>query len=597
MNRGDVHVFSTEPSPEGGIATRDAGASVDVLILTALEHELDAVLALADDGWINRHDLAGFPYHRRSFERGEGRRPLVVAAAWLGKMGEVETAIRGGALLRELDPACVAMCGICAGMRGEVALGDGIVGDRLYSYDSGKLVAEPGKDPVLHHDIDMNSLHPLWRMHAANLKHELDLPALQKHRPPSIEAQRRWLLHAQYAHEVEDKPPPVSLDARKTACPSWPHLIEEAKTEKEKKPLSLDSGVLALSPEGRKQVLDDRMQYPDGLPEDPDLRVHVGAVGTGKAVQKDPGLFERLRRVVKTTIGVEMEGAAIGELARHFDKRGIVVKAVSDHGDLHKDDAFRKFACRTSAEVLMVFLLKHLEPRPTPEDGDDGSDPQVEPGKRDIERWGDGFVARVERVARLREPSAGVRRRSAPSPFAGLLEVAVREGPIVDVRVIGALEQPVTEALVMQYLAEVEQPYRLANPSLGSTLVHAGEPAPADLARIAYRRGVMLKSFASYQGLLDFTRYLDRQTRWLEADPVYPPGLYVAQPARWSLAGGREKQTTEDALAASQTCSTRPTPASPWCSETSAQARRSCCTSSRDGWPRTSTRRSLCSSR
>src|SRR5581483_5419091 len=98
------------PSPDGAAAGRAAGTGVDVLVVTALEDELRAVLALGD-GWLARTDLSGFPYHRREFERAEGKRPLVVAAAWLGKMGEVEAAIRGGALLRELDPACVAMCG------------------------------------------------------------------------------------------------------------------------------------------------------------------------------------------------------------------------------------------------------------------------------------------------------------------------------------------------------------------------------------------------------------------------------------------------------------------------------------------------------
>ena len=55
-------------------------------------------------------------------------------------------------------------------------------------------------------------------------------------------------------------------------------------------------------------------------------------------------------------------------------------------------------------------------------------------------------------------------------------------------------------------------------------------------------------SFAEYQGLIDFTRYLGVQTRALDEDPVYPPSLYVEQPARWSLAGGREEQATERAL-------------------------------------------------
>ncbi len=60
--------------------------------------------------------------------------------------------------------------------------------------------------------------------------------------------------------------------------------------------------------------------------------------------------------------------------------------------------------------------------------------------------------------------------------------------------------------------------------------------------------GVVLKSFAEYQGLVDFGQFLEWQTRRLEADTVYPPWLYVEQPAKWSLAGGREEQATESAF-------------------------------------------------
>ncbi|MFS8067089.1 MAG: protein kinase domain-containing protein, partial [Byssovorax sp.] len=316
------------------------------------------MLALGDE-WSERQDRGGFPYHQRQFTREGGKRPLVVAAAWLGKMGRTVAAIRGGAFLRELDPACVAMCGICAGMRGETALGDVIIADRLYSFDEGKLVAVPGKDPELHHDIKTYDLHPLWTMNAASVKREIDLPALQKLRPPSKEAQGRWLLHAQYKHEVEGGPAPDAHAEHESACPNWSEILVEAE---EKGLLVLKAGALSLTEAGRELVLNERRRFQKKLPRDPDLRIHVGTVGTGSAVQKDPGLFPRLRRVMRSTIGVEMEGAAVGELAQHFEKRGLVVKAVSDHGDLQKDDSFRKFACRASAEVLLAFLVKYFEP-------------------------------------------------------------------------------------------------------------------------------------------------------------------------------------------------------------------------------------------
>ena len=301
-------------------------------------------------------------------------------------------------------------------------------------------------------------------------------------------------------------------------------------------------------------MLNERTRFRKKLPRDPDLRVHVGTVGTGSAVQKDPGLFPRLRRVMRSTIGVEMEGAAIGELASHFEKRGIVVKAVSDHGDLQKDDSFREFACRASAEVLLAFLLKHVEPAPAPtkapledkhdEPGDD--DPRSDrPGRGDRR---DGFLDRVERIALLRHPGATATRHRAQAPFAGVLEVPVRDGALVDLRIIAAIDQAITVQLVEQYQAEVERSFRRQDPLLRSTLVHSGAPAPVELSQAAWKRGVALKSFGEYQRLFDFGTYLGKQTSRLDADLVYPPALYVDQPARWSLAGGREEQATEHAL-------------------------------------------------
>jgi nucleoside phosphorylase len=58
-------------------------------------------------------------------------------------MGGDATAARATALIKFLDPACLAMCGICAGKKKDVFLGDVIVASRVYRYDSGKFSATP----------------------------------------------------------------------------------------------------------------------------------------------------------------------------------------------------------------------------------------------------------------------------------------------------------------------------------------------------------------------------------------------------------------------------------------------------------------------
>ena len=526
---------------------------VDVLIVTALQDEMDAVLGLGQDGrtgWRELRDLGGFRYYRRTFPSARGGL-LTAAVAWIGQMGERTAAIRGQQLLGELEPACLAMCGICAGYRGKVALGDVIVADQLYSYDEGKSVVAPDHEPELLHALRTFDLQATWKMDAAFLARELDLSTLSHERPPSKDAQQRWLLHTLYAHETEGGPIPTAHPDRAMACPGWTEQLRHAL----KGGLVIASaGRLALTDRGRETVLDERLLYPDGLPADPPLRVHIGAIATVKMVHQDPAIFDRLRRVVRSTLGLEMEGSAIGDLATRFDKRSILIKSVGDHADNDKDDSFRAFACRASAEVLLSFLQKHLEPRREPrhraieQKSVNGTDrPLVEPS--DAEERFNGFLERVERVALLRDPGATVTRHHAPMPFAGVLEVALREGQLVDLRIIAALDQPITEALVFQYQTEVEHQFRQQDPLLRSTLVHGGEPASLLLARDAARRGVVLKSFGEYQRLFDFAPYLAKQTSRLDQDSIYPPWLYVEQPARWSLAGGREEQTTEHALA------------------------------------------------
>src|SRR5262249_36582366 len=129
-------------------------------------------------------------------------------------------AVRGQQLLVELAPDCLAMCGICAGDRRKVALGDVIVADQLYTYE-GKVSAAPGEAPEMFHTLRTFDLEATWRMDVAFLAREIDLTALLGARPPSREAQRRWLLRTQYAHEMEGGPAPVAHPDRTRLCPGW----------------------------------------------------------------------------------------------------------------------------------------------------------------------------------------------------------------------------------------------------------------------------------------------------------------------------------------------------------------------------------------
>jgi nucleoside phosphorylase len=60
----------------------------------------------------------------------EGR-PLRVAVAVAPAVGATAAVNTLLPLLTELKPRCIAMCGVCAGRRGKVQLGDVVAADRL----------------------------------------------------------------------------------------------------------------------------------------------------------------------------------------------------------------------------------------------------------------------------------------------------------------------------------------------------------------------------------------------------------------------------------------------------------------------------------
>ncbi|WP_437760194.1 pentapeptide repeat-containing protein [Sorangium sp. So ce1389] len=535
---------------------------VDALVVTALQDELEAVLALGEggrDGWREARDPAGFPYYVREVPNDRGQ-PLRVAAAWSGRMGESAAAARAQGLIEELDPGCLAMCGICAGRRGEVSLGDVIVADRVYSYDEGKRVA-PGGDGgggEFFHDIETYNLERTWNMDAALFAREFERQApLARERPPSKASQAWWLRHALYASQVEGGPPPVLLPERAARCPGWTERIGELEAQGV---LRIGDGGLELTEAGVAQVRRDRVVHPDGPPPARPFRVHIGPIATGKAVQEDAGLFERLKPIGRRVLGVEMEAAAIGYVAERLGRRSIIAKAVSDHGDHEKDDSFRAFACRASAEFLFAFLRRYLSPdrvdragrgralRRLPGRARGG---HAEPHGDDILLPGEGrsddFLSRVERVCRLREPE-GVKIEwfDAPLPFGVYLRVSVNEGGIVRIAPLAALESGISTEAVSAFLESVDASYRRDDPGLVSTLVYGGEPAPEELVRYASARRVRLVRFLEYQGLIDFRGYLAWQSANLERDPTYPPALYVDQ--RVALSTGQAESLHERAL-------------------------------------------------
>ncbi len=78
-------------------------------------------------------------------------------------------------------------------------------------------------------------------------------------------------------------------------------------------------------------------------------------------------------------------------------------------------------------------------------------------------------------------------------------------------------------------------------------LVHDGPPPARPLREHARRRGVLVRSFTEFQGLLDLRGYVAAQTERLSTDPQYRPDLYLPQRYReLERPGGDEREGLVD---------------------------------------------------
>jgi nucleoside phosphorylase/CheY-like chemotaxis protein len=123
---------------------RDFKYEIDVLIFCALkELELSEVLKLPFN-WSNEiysEDLP--PYFSGKSDTSPDS--LTVIASYASEMGMVATASTLSILIRTFRPRLVIMSGICAGVEGSTNLGDLIIADPTWDYQTGKFIENPNE--------------------------------------------------------------------------------------------------------------------------------------------------------------------------------------------------------------------------------------------------------------------------------------------------------------------------------------------------------------------------------------------------------------------------------------------------------------------
>ncbi|AQT05750.1 hypothetical protein A0U91_13975 [Acetobacter persici] len=130
---------------------------IDVCILCALHQpELDAVLRLPIKWESSAHPIDDVTFVHEGTLDGRKRQLKIVAAA-ATRMGMVSSSLLASKLIGRFRPRLLAMTGICAGVKGKVSLGDVIVADPCWDWQSGKRRLEPSEsaeskfEPSSHH--------------------------------------------------------------------------------------------------------------------------------------------------------------------------------------------------------------------------------------------------------------------------------------------------------------------------------------------------------------------------------------------------------------------------------------------------------------
>ncbi|WP_018657182.1 TIR domain-containing protein [Actinomadura flavalba] len=145
---------------------------------------------------------------------------------------------------------------------------------------------------------------------------------------------------------------------------------------------------------------------------------------------------------------------------------------------------------------------------------DDAEQTRPDPAGRLLDRITEACETRFER--------ATVRRVDADPPH--LLLTHLEAGFVRQYRIGAHVGRP-TEDDVDAFVRHVHAD----GADHGSELVYLGPPPARSLREDALRRGIRLRSFTEFQGLLDLSEYVAAQSARLTTGGVYPPSLYVPQ--------------------------------------------------------------------
>ncbi|WP_279340462.1 TIR domain-containing protein [Sphaerisporangium perillae] len=258
--------------------------------------------------------------------------------------------------------------------------------------------------------------------------------------------------------------------------------------------------------------------------------LRVGAVGHPPSALRDRGALERL---LGTRLNLLLHGGGPDEIGWIGDLPCVPSLAPGRHQIIEITPAGIRRWARDREEILPpeeipydrrsvhgtfppASAVEQAERNPLEAPPDTGGEPERQASPSSL------LLDRVAEVCETRSDRAKIRKVPGDPPH---LLVTLAEDGFVRQQLIGAHSGPLTTDDVSAFLRQVHA----AGLEHGSELVYQG-PTPSRLVRDdALRRGVRLRSFTEFQGLLDLSDHVADQTARLLSDRRYPPDLYVPQ--------------------------------------------------------------------
>ena len=361
--RRNIPISDSHVAASGSRSEPSSDSFVDVCIVCALAEEAQAFLHVVEEhyhlSWTNEiNHQYGYDYRLITLPNVEGE-ALRVHVSWLPRTGLQEALLHLSHVIEEYQPRFAAMTGICAGDKRHVNLGDLVVAERTFTYDSGKVVRDEHGQTVHQHDtityqVHENTLRFIlvfddWRPRVAALS-----------RPISKRQQRDWLLQRLFV-EPTGSVQAIPLPELNLHAPAWRQLIHELQQGPE--PFLLPELVL------RDKTMIDQLRY--GLlpfpSQDPsEAHCHMRPMASGSAVRSDDP-FKEIQVPVRGAVAIDIEGAAFGRVMESFSGiKWLIVKGVSDYADSDKDDSYHLYAANASAMYMLRFLETYVTQRRLP---------------------------------------------------------------------------------------------------------------------------------------------------------------------------------------------------------------------------------------